>query len=178
MTQPFRLAVALAALAHPGALLAQQAAPAASTIGVFLDCQTFWGCDPDHVRRELPYVNWMRNRQDADVHALVTSQRTGGGGQEVTLAVIGLRRFAGTADTLQHVSANTDTQAEIRDAVTRLLKLGLTRFLARTRLAPRLDLTYRAPDTAGVQDATTAARDPWDFWAFRIRAGGQLRGEQ
>jgi len=178
MTRPARLTVTLAALCLPPRLLTQEAAPAVGTIGVYLDCQTFYGCDPDHVRREIPYVNWMRDRQDADVHVLVTSQQTGGGGQEVTLAFIGLRSFAGTADTLQHVSANTDTQAEVRDAVTRLLKLGLTRFLARTALAPRLDLAYRAPDTAAVAAAATAASDPWDFWTFRIRAGGQLRGEQ
>lgn len=178
MTRPARLTVTLAALWCPARLLSQEATLPVGTIGVFLDCQTFYGCDPDHARREIPYVNWMRDRQDADVHVLVTSQETGGGGQEVTLAFIGLRRIAGMADTLEHLSVNTDTQSEIRDAVTRLLKLGLTRFLARTTLAPRLDLTYRAPDTAEGAAAATAASDPWDFWTFRIRVGGQLRGEQ
>ena len=170
----------LTGLTLPLALAAQEPATGAgtSTIGVFLDCQTFYGCDADHARREIPYVNWMRHRQDADVHTLVTARQTGGGGQEVTLAFIGLRRFAGAADTLQHVSANTDTQAEIREVVTRLLKLGLTRFLARTPLAHRLDLAYSAPDTADAQDAATAATDPWNFWTFRLRTGGYLRGER
>jgi hypothetical protein len=173
-------AAVLAALCLPLALAAQEPDSVAptGTIGVFLDCQTFYGCDVDHARREIPYVNWMRDRRDADVHVLITGRATGGGGQEVTLAFIGLRRFEGTADTLRHVSANTDTQAEVRDAVTRLLKLGLTRHLARTALASRLDLAYTAPDSAEARDAATADTDPWNFWTFRIRAGGFLRGER
>lgn len=171
--------LALAAVALPVSVAAQEpgAGARSGTVGVFLDCQTFYGCDQDHARREIPYVNWMRDRRDADVHVLVTSQQTGGGGQEITLGFIGLARFVGQVDTLAHVSANTDTQAEIRDGVTRLLKLGLARFLARTSLAPRLDVTYRA-DTATAQVAATPAADPWNFWTFRLRAGGDLRGEQ
>jgi hypothetical protein len=177
MTHSCRWLLALSVAGLPLSLTAQEPAPGA-TVGVFLDCQTFYGCDLDHARREIPYVNWMRDRQDADVHVLVTGQETGGGGQEITLAFIGLRGFAGTADTLRHVSRNTDTQAEIRDAVTRLLKLGLARFLARTALAPLLDLTYRASDTTAAPVAATAATDPWHFWTFRLRVGGYLSGEQ
>ncbi|MBE0592158.1 MAG: DUF481 domain-containing protein, partial [Gemmatimonadales bacterium] len=174
--------LALAALVLPVRVAAQQpppppAPPDSGTIGVFLDCQTWVGCDLDHARREIPYVNWMRDRRDADVHVLVTAQETGGGGYETTLTFIGLRRFAEQADTLRHVSRNTDTDAEIREEVTRLLKLGLTRFLLRTGVAPRLDLAYRPP-AEGAQLAASPASDPWNFWTFRIRAGGYFSGER
>jgi hypothetical protein len=33
---------------------------------------------------EIPFVNWMRDRMDADVLLLVTTLTTGSGGQEVT----------------------------------------------------------------------------------------------
>lgn len=173
--------LALAASLQPFRATAQQpplSLPADSgTIGVFLDCQTWVGCDLDHARREIPFVNWMRDREDADVHVLVTSQQTGGGGYEVTLTFIGLRRFTEEADTLRHVSRNTDTDTEIREEVTRLLKLGLTRFLLRTPVASRLELGYR-PLAAGAQVAASPEEDPWNFWTFRIRAGGYLSGEQ
>ncbi|MBI2403391.1 MAG: hypothetical protein HYV20_11800, partial [Gemmatimonadetes bacterium] len=83
-------------------------------LNVFLDCQTFH-CDFDHFRREISFVNWVRDRQDAHVHILGTSQQTGGGGREFTFAFIGLRQFADRGDTLRYVSRNTDTQTEIRD---------------------------------------------------------------
>jgi len=177
-----RAALVLAALILPAPLAAQQPGPPptppdSATIGVFLDCQTWVGCDLDHARREIPFVNWMRDRQDADVHVLVTSQETGGGGYETTLTFIGLRRFSDEADTLTYVSRNTDTDAEVREAVTRLLKLGLTRYLLRTAVAPRLDLAYRPP-AGGARGVASPESDPWNFWTFRIRAGGYLSGEQ
>lgn len=180
MTRCVWRALSLGALALPIRVAAQEpgARAQSGTIGVFLDCQTFHGCDADHARREIPYVNWMRDRRDADAHVLVTSQETGGGGQEITLAFIGLGRFAGHADTLVHVSRNTDTQSEMRDAVTRLLKLGLTHFLSRTSLAPSLDLVYRPRDSTAAPVAATPAADPWNFWTVRLRFGGYLSGEQ
>ena len=93
---------------------ADTALQATEALRVFLDCQTFF-CDFDHFRREISFVNWMRDRQDAQVHILGTSRRTGGGGREHTLAFIGLDDFAGRVDTLMYISSNTDTDTEIRD---------------------------------------------------------------
>jgi hypothetical protein len=180
MIRHIRSAVALVSVVLPLHLAAQEPVPPPPpgpppTLNVFLDCETFWGCDDSYVRQQIPYINWMRDRQDADVHVLVTSQTTGGGGQEITLAFIGLKRFDGEADTLVHIASNTDTQGEMRDAVTRVLKLGLVRFLAKTPVAPSLDLSF-TPAAAAPPPAMTAARDPWDFWTFRISASGYFNG--
>ncbi len=55
---------------------------------VFIDC---WRCDRDYIRTEITYVNYVRDRKDADIHLLVTDQGTGSGGREYTLAFIGLK---------------------------------------------------------------------------------------
>lgn len=75
----------------PATLSGQETPPAQQTeaLRVFLDCQTFF-CDFDHFRREIAFVNWMRDRQDAQVHILGTGQGTGGGGREFTFTFIGL----------------------------------------------------------------------------------------
>lgn len=44
---------------------------------IFMDC-TF--CDMDYVRTEIPFVNYVRDRKEAQVHVLVTRRRTGSGG--------------------------------------------------------------------------------------------------
>ena len=41
---------------------------------VYLECSA---CDFDFVRTEVAYVDWMRDRADADLHVLARNQNTG-----------------------------------------------------------------------------------------------------
>lgn len=168
--------VALAACILSSAPLAAQGegGPPSRTIAVFLDCTNF-RCDFDHFRREIGFVNWVRDRSDADVHALGTAQRTAAGGREYTFHFIGRRAFASREDTLRHVSWETDTEEEVRADLTRTLKLGLVGFAARRPVAERLDVTYDRPE--GVSDVAGPEDDPWDYWVFRTRVGGRADGE-
>lgn len=167
------LCAVIAAL--PAGGRAQQLEQVDETLGVFLDCQTFF-CDFDHFRREITFVNWMRDQRDADVHLLITAQQTGGGGWEFTLAFIGRERFAGREDTLRYTSINTDTDAEIRDGLTQSITLGLVRYVARTPIGRRLQITLPEAAEEAVQQARPED-DPWNFWTFRTRVGGNLGGE-
>ena len=72
--------------------------PAAALLRIFLDCNR---CDGEYMRQEITFVDYMRDRRDADVHVLVTTQETGGGGTEYTLKFIGLGSFAGVDQTLR-----------------------------------------------------------------------------
>ncbi len=162
----------------PSAALSQEPAADTSpqeieTVRVFLDCQTFL-CDFDHFRREIPFVNWMRDRQDDQVHVLGTAHRTGGGGREHTHAIIGLEEFTGWVDTLTYVSSNTDTQTEIRDGLVGTVKLGLVRYVAGTPAGERLRITYQAPTVAAPAGPVD---DPWNLWVFTISVGGGFNGE-
>lgn len=144
------------------------------TVRVFLDCRT--RCDFDFIRQEIPYVAWVRDRTDAQVHLLITSQRTGAGGRENTLAFIGLQDMAGVSDTLLQVSSPTDTDAERREGLTRTIELGLIQYVARTPLADRLEISWSEAPDAMLQ--TVEASDPWNSWIFRLRTSGSLGGEE
>jgi hypothetical protein len=176
MFEPWRVpfvtpAIALALAAQPATLAGQQ--PRNDVVRVFLDCQTR-GCDFDHFRRQITFADWVRDRADAQVQVLVTSQPTGGGGRSYDLSFIGLAEYEGRRDTLTYASRSTDTDAEVRDGLTRVLTLGLVSFAAHTGAADGLQVTF-VPRAPGEQAAPIA--DPWNFWVFRIRAGGFLRGE-
>lgn len=168
------VALAAALAAWPLAAAAQEPAPAEEALSVFLDCQTRH-CDFDHIRREVDFVNWVRDREDAGVHVLITAEATGGGGRAFSLAFLGRRGFAGRADTLAYTSRNTDTDAEVRDGLTRTIALGLVRYAAQTAVAPRLHVAY-APLTGAVVQAAPAD-DPWNFWTFRVGLNGSVEGE-
>jgi hypothetical protein len=145
------------------------------TLRVYVDCRSRF-CDFDHFRREITFVDYVRNRQDAQVHVLITTRRTGGGGQEFTLAYIGQQDFQAVDDSLLYFSRNTDTFDEVRAGLTRTIKLGLVRYAARTPAAERLDVTYEAPDT--LLPTPQTVDDPWNFWILRVRVGGRIAGEQ
>ena len=144
-------------------------------LNVFFDCHARY-CDFSHFRREIAYVNWMRDRADADVHILITSQRTGSGGDELTLAFIGLREFEGQETTLRYVVPADDTRDEGRDGLTRTIALGLVAYVAQTAEAPRLAVYYQLPVDSNLVPQGELD-DPWDFWVFRLNLRGSMNGE-
>jgi hypothetical protein len=170
MKTPLRrlLFAVFASATAPVALSAQQTD---DRLRVFIDCNF---CDMDFLRTEIGWIDHMRDRADAHVHLLVTRQQTGGGGNEHTLEFIGLRQFAGRADTLKHVSTVDDTQDVIRHGLARVIKIGLVPFVAQTPLGRSLEITV--PDSA-VSTAPAQQRDPWNFWSFTIGANGDAFGE-
>jgi hypothetical protein len=176
---PASLALGFLLLAANHVAHAQASPPAAPAIlNIFLDCNS---CDGDFVRTEINYVNWVRDRQVSDVHLLVTAQSTGGGGTEYTLALIGLRSQAGLTDTLHYVAPQQSTPDLTRRGMTRLMQLGLARFLARTTMAERFNLTVApAPANANGASATPSqqVKDPWNFWVLTVSGSGNTSGEK
>ncbi len=146
-----------------------------SRLRVFIDCpQTH--CDLDYFRREIPFVDYVRDRNDADVHVLVTEQSTGGGGSAYTASFIGLRRFASRVDTLRFFAADASTDDEVRSGLARIFKLGLVPFVAGTPEADRITISYDAPEGAAAIPAVPAA-DPWNFWVFEVDGETDISGE-
>jgi len=139
---------------------------------VFLDCGP---CDENYLRTEITFINYVRDRADADVHVLVTTQRTGGGGIEYTIKFIGLARFAGVDQSLKYFSTQTNTEDERRAGFAAIFRLGLVRYAAETPLASRLKVTFDAPPK---EAAAAKVRDPWNFWIFRIGTNGGFEGQE
>ncbi len=140
---------------------------------VFLDCGA---CDFNYLRQEIQFVDYVRDRTDADVHVLATTQRTGAGGTEYVFKFIGLGRFAGVNDELKFTAQQTSTTEERRIGYTRVLKLGLVRYVASSDLAGDLILTYRPPGDAAA--VATPVQDPWNLWTFQVRGSGSTSGEK
>jgi len=137
---------------------------------VFLDC---FGCDRDFFREEISYVNYVRDRKDADIHVLVTDQSTGSGGREYTFAFIGLRQFEGLNFTLVYASNPTDTRDETRKGQVELMKRGLFPYLLNTPISDLIQLNYRGR----VRLEPTAVNDPWNFWVFSADVDTDFEGE-
>jgi hypothetical protein len=152
---------------------ASQTANVEKPVRVFLDCQ--YECDMEFTRTEIPWVDHVRDRADADVHLLVTTRSTAASGREFTLTFIGLKEFASLTDTVAVVSPESDSQDARRRTVTEAIKRGLLRYAARRPGSEKLTVTYTA--TAG-SSAAPRGRDRWNLWVFRTRADVYLNGEE
>ncbi len=157
--------------------------PAPQPPRVFLDCQTP-GCDYDFFRTELRWVDWVRDRQDADVHVIVTSQPTGGGGRQFDVSFEGRGELQGNRFTLLYSSGTDDSTDDRRRGLLRTLSHGLAPFASGTDVGERLDLVLRDPvvepeaAAAGPGAVPAAAQDdPWDFWVFSTSANMFAQGE-
>jgi hypothetical protein len=171
--------VALLLAAPVGAQEPPQSAEA--PINLFFDCAVGVVCDLDFLRREIPFVSWVRDRADADLHVLVTSEGTGGGGRLFTLVFIGLREPTGQEQRLTYSSSGDATVDEQRNGVAGRLRLGLVRYVQNSAVADRLVVSYEAddvPEAAG-EAAPGASRqdDPWDYWVFRVNLSGNASGQ-
>jgi len=144
------------------------------TLKVFLDCGD--GCDFDFLRQEIGYLDYVRDRKDAEVHVLVTTQNTGTGGREYVLQYIGLGRFADHVHRSVFISSGSDTGDERRRGFARVFTLGLTPYLMDTHTGDRLRLQFTAPLQAPTSNM--AKGDKWNLWIFRLGASTSLRGER
>lgn len=162
--------------AAPDGLLAQAGPGQPGTsapLRVFLDCQS--GCDDAFIRTELTWVDYVRDRGDADLHVLVTSQATGSGGREYHLRFIGLRSLQGQDLERTFTTPAAATGDQIRTRLVEVLGVGLVRFVAGRPEAEHLRVSVARPP--GEAPGAAPAHDPWNRWVFTVGGNGFLNGE-
>jgi len=134
---------------------------------VYLDCERRI-CDFDYIKTEITFVNYVLDRQSADVQVIVTRQQTGSGGNEYTLAFLGLRRHKGKDATLRYYSKPTDTEEQFRRGLANTIKQGLIPYVYDTPLAEFISINYAQQK----EHRPTPASDPWHYWVFGIGVRG------
>lgn len=153
--QPAILWAALALIAGPLASEAQRALRTRPRI--FLDCNAP-NCNSQYFRTEINWVNWVNDREVADVHVIMGSVQTGAGGRAYQLDFIGLDPSEGYEDQLLYEQIPTDTERESLDGLTHTLALGIAAwanthgFRGLVRLQNRSvrgDVNYRTTASAG-----------------------------
>lgn len=141
---------------------------------VFLDCQSK-GCDRDFLRTELTWMNFVRDRNQSQVHILATSQNTGAGGSEITVT-FDQQTPVVLSDSLRAIIPQGATDDEERRILARTIGRGMLPFIRGTPLADQLSVLYTP--SAGESSGTRGASDPWHLWVYRISAGGYTNGDE
>jgi hypothetical protein len=136
---------------------------------VFIDCDYI---DLDYIKTEIIFVNYVRDRKEAQVHVLITLQSTASRGVEYTLSFSGQQNFQGMDDIQKYVSNKTQTQDEIRQGLVRVLKMGLIRYVAKTPISEKVSIVFQE------KASPTAVVDKWNFWVFSLSARAYLNGQK
>ncbi len=146
-----------------------EGAPEPEAPKIFIDCDFL---DKDFIKTEMPYLNYVIERKEADIYILITAQTTAGEGTEYTIFFTGQNDFSGMYDTLKYSCLKSDSDDIIRRGILKQIKLGLVRYLMKTPVAENL--------TVSIQERKTAQkpRDPWHNWVFNIGVNTYLNGQQ
>lgn len=142
-------------------------------VKIFIDCNR---CDVDYLRREIPYVNFVRDRQEADVHVLMTQQTTGSGGREYLINLIGNGFFEGVDDQVSYISMPNETSDLTRQGYTRMMGIGLMRYVGQTPLAQQIDIRYGL-NGKRFTAADLMVEDRWKSWVFDYDFSGKFDGQ-
>ena len=138
-------------------------------VRIYIDCSH---CDYDYIREEINFVNYVRDRNNAQVYILITTQSTGAGGTEYTLTFIGRQEFNNINDTLVFTTNKNDTEDLIRKELVKSLKLGLIRYVSKTPLSEKLAITFTE------ETKSEKVADKWNYWVFSIGSYLYGNGEQ
>ena len=137
---------------------------------IFFDCDGR-DCNSQHYRTEIDWVDWVNDREVADVHLIVSSLSMGAGGREYQLDFIGREAQEAYADEMRYQSFSTDTDIERLDGLTEAISVGLLRFSTAAGFRGLVTISGASEDGLMIPDRVVGAdevEDPWDLWVFRI----------
>lgn len=144
---------------------------------VFIDCRDA-RCDMVFIKTEITVIDYLVDRLAADVHILINSFSTGGGGSRYTILFFGQNRFAHLVDTIRYFEKPNTTDVESRELLVQHLKPGLVPFIAKTGLLDGLVINMK-PDSVSLSNTgvNTLTKDPWNYWMFTMNADGNVNAE-
>ncbi|HXB12446.1 MAG TPA: hypothetical protein VNZ45_10695, partial [Bacteroidia bacterium] len=140
---------------------------------VFLDCSY---CDMDYLRTELTYIDYVRDRMEAQVDIVVSTLQTGSRGTEYTFVFVGRKEFHGQNDTLRYDVTSFATDDLTRKGVVQTIKLGLIRYIAKTAYASKMCISCPIDTTKKFEPLQI--KDKWRGWVFTCGGFGNFNGQQ
>ena len=145
---------------------------------VYIDCYS--RCDMTFIRTEINIVDFLLDRQAADIHVLITDQNTGGGGDEYQLIFFGQNRFSNIKDTLKFLNDANNTDFEERDLLLKYLKLGLAPYITRTKMANEIQIMMKSDKQDSVSKINTGIvkKDPWNYWVLQVGMNGSYNVDE
>jgi hypothetical protein len=122
-------------------------------LNVFMDASDF-------IKKEIPYINYVRDIKVADVYIITTEENTGSGGYVSTYFIVGQGKYKSMADTVKCSFSPDETLNNRRARQVKTLKMGLMRYVAKTPLSQYMNISFTEPLSE------TVSSDKWNSWVY------------
>jgi S-ribosylhomocysteine lyase LuxS involved in autoinducer biosynthesis len=126
----------------------------------------------NYIKREIIFINYVRDLKEADLYIIPTYQWTGSGGGAFTFFLVGQNKYAGMADTVVVNSMPDDTEDMIRIKQVKALKMGLMRYVMKTPLSQFFDIRFTQPLKE------TISTDKWNSWVYSLSLNAYSSGQK
>ncbi len=123
-----------------------------------------------YIRETITYVNYVRDRELAQVHIMITRHGAGSAGHNYVISFIGRQRFEGMNNVITYWSPGTDTDDETRRGLVRMISMGLVPYIAGTDMVNEISLSING----GREVVRVPVEDPWKNWVFEIYGGANF----
>lgn len=134
-------------------------------LNVFMDASDF-------IKKEIPFINYVRDIKVADVYIITTDENTGSGGYVSTFFIVGQGKYKDMADTLKCSFSPDETLDTRRAKQVKTLKLGLMRYVAKTPLAQYMNINFSEPLSE------TVSSDKWNSWVYSASINASSYGQK
>jgi len=124
------------------------------------------------IKKEITFINYVRDLKSADLAIIQTYQTTGSGGIAYTYFLVGQNKYKGMNDTIVVNEFPDDTEDLFRIKQVKALKMGLMRYVLKTPLSGFFDINFTRP----VKE--TVSNDKWKSWVFSTSYYLFLNGEK
>lgn len=140
---------------------------------VYFDCQT--NCHLFFVKQDVEFIEYVRDRQVADIFIMVTAQGASAGAREIQMLFTDLANDGTLNDTIKYYRPANVSDLEERNLFIKNLKQGLLPYLMNTSIMEHI--SYSVEDLSSSEDSLIAEGDPWNFWSFDVGVNLYLNGE-
>ncbi len=148
---------------------------AGNSLSVFLDLPG--QADADFIRQEIPVVEYVRDRAQADIHIIMSIHPAGAAGSTYTISFIGRGIYQDKDYQLSYWAPASDTFDQTRRGYTRKIKMGLAPFIGAASISDRMVIEYLAPGPE-ITAKAEPVRDPWNYWIIESYGGGSYSREE
>lgn len=138
---------------------------------IFVDCRTY--CDMQYIKSEIGFVDYMLDRQSAELYFLLVEQNTGSGGTEYILTVENKKSESIPYEMKFFTDANA-LDADIRTAIVKQLKQALLKYMVEEGMVENISYTMDIPESKAIENLFI---DPWDAWVFSAGVNGNMNRE-